>query len=279
MGKSLKRVLRDWCPPALWRLAGRLKHGKAEARNAIIFSGAYKAWGDAERNCTGYSSQEILARTRVATLKVKSGGAVFERDSITSGEMHYSFPLLAGLLRAAAANEGELHVLDFGGALGSSYFQCRTFLSEVKQLRWSIVEQPAHVACGQAEFSDDQLNFYLTIEECVRAQHPNVLLLSGVLQYLPTPYDFLSDAVRYGFGYVIVDRTAFIRNGKERLAVQHVPDWIYKASYPAWFLSKQRLLTCFDSAYDLVAEFAALDKFDPEGGEADYRGFIFERRL
>ena len=108
---------------------------------------------------TGYADGRYLARTRAAILKVKRGEAAFERDSVTFQVMEHRFPLLAGLLRAASATGGRLSVVDFGGALGSTYFQCGQFLSVVKELpRWSVVEQPSHVACGQADLSDEQLH-------------------------------------------------------------------------------------------------------------------------
>lgn len=277
---NLKSLARGACPPALWRLARQLKRGHAQppARDAITFSGDYASWGAAERDSGGYAAPEILAKTRTALLKVKNGEAAYERDSVTFDAIEYEFPLLAGLLRAAAANGGGLCVLDFGGALGSSYFQCRSFLAVVRELRWNVVEQPAHVACGRSEFANDQLRFYASIEECLRVEKPNVLLLSGVIQYLPKPYEFLDDVLRHGFDYVMIDRTAFMRDGRERLTVEQVPEWIYKASYPAWFLSRKVFMEKFHARYDLLAEFDALDATQPEGGEADYKGFIFERK-
>jgi putative methyltransferase (TIGR04325 family) len=278
---SLKNFARDACPPALWRLASKLNRRRAQpsqAGDTITFSGDYASWEAAERDSGGYAAPEILAKTRAALLKVKNGEAAYERDSVTFDAIEHEFPLLAGLLRASEASGGGLSVLDFGGALGNSYFQCRRFLAVVRELHWSVVEQPAHVACGRSEFANDQLSFYSSIEECLQEEKPNVLLLSGVIQYLPKPYEFLADALRHEFDYVIIDRTAFMRDGRERLTVQHVPEWIYKASYPAWFLSRNVVMAKFHARYDLLAEFHALDTAQPEQGEADYLGFIFERK-
>src|SRR5690606_1701818 len=108
--------------------------------------------------------------------------AVFERDSMLFDEVHHSFPVLAGLLRAAAENAGSLSVLDFGGSLGSSYYQCKDFLAVIRELQWSVVEQEHFVRAGREEFSTDRLNFFYSIAECVESAAPNVALLSGVLQ-------------------------------------------------------------------------------------------------
>src|SRR5436305_14010450 len=105
-------------------------------RDSVRFSGNYKSWEEAERDSTGYAAPEILQKTRAALLKVKAGEAAFERDSVIFDTMQYNFSLLAGLLRAAAANHGRLSVLDFGGSLGSTYFQQRSFLCDVTDLHW-----------------------------------------------------------------------------------------------------------------------------------------------
>ena len=208
---------------------------------------------------------------------VRDGRAAGERDSVLLEQVDHPYPVLAGLLRAALENDGTLSVLDFGGALGTTYFQCRRLLDTVTKVRWSIVEQPAHVACGQAEFANEELCFYESVDSCIRTEQPAVLLLSSVIQYLPEPYTLISDLLRHRLPHVIVDRTPFMRSGRDRLTVQRVPPWIYEASYPAWFLSEQRFLACFEKDYRLLTSFSALDTHHPEGDEADYKGFIFQR--
>jgi putative methyltransferase (TIGR04325 family) len=256
------------------RLLNRIRG--AQRAQAIRFTGNYKSWQDAEKDSTGYDSPEILAKTRGALLKVLTGEAAFERDSVTFREMQYEYPLLAGLLHAAISSGGRLSVLDFGGALGSTYFQCHNFLSVVKELRWSVVDQPAHVACGKVDFASNELQFYESIDECLKHEQPNVLLLSAVLQYLPRPYEFLANVLKHGLSSVVVDRTAFLLNAREDLlTVQHVPDRIYRARFPAWFLSEERFLSVFERDYELVATFRALDNRHPEGRKAVHKGFIF----
>ena len=122
----------------------------------------------------------------------------------------------------------------------------------------------------------NSLNFYESLDECLRVEGPNVLLLSGVVHLLPHPYGFLADVVSRSFKYVIVDRTPFMRNDRDRLTVQHVPDSIYSASYPAWLLSQTRFLKIFERSYDFIANFPALDTPQPEGGKADFKGFFLK---
>jgi len=209
---------------------------------------------------------------------VKARRAAFERDSMAFEPMEYDFSLVAGLLPAAAADRGRLSVLDFGGSLAGTYFQSRKFLSPIDVLRWSVVDQPGHVACGKADFANEELHFYPTIDDCLRKENPNVLLLSGVLQYLREPYAFLENALRAEIPYVIVARTAFNQAGRDRLTIQHVPPWLYDASYPAWFLIEGTFRKVFDEKYDLICAYESAEEAHPEGGKAVFKGFHFQRK-
>jgi putative methyltransferase (TIGR04325 family) len=245
----------------------------------IVFNGDYGSWDDAVQSSTGYDAGVILEKTCAALLKVKKGEAAYERDSVLFDKIQHAFPVLAGLLRVAQAHDGQLCVVDFGGALGSSYFQCRDFLQVVRQFEWLVVEQSAHIACGRKNFESDQLRFCNTIEECMTGHQPNALLLSSVLQYLPNPYEILQKLLSHRISHVIVDRTAFLVSGHERLTVQHVPDSIYPASYPAWFFNEAKFTRAIESAgYSLVADFPGADDISPEGEKAHFKGFIYERR-
>ena len=74
-------------------------------------------------------------------------------------EVQYAWPLLAGLLWVAAKHGGRLEVLDFGGSLGSSWFQNRAFLAGLGAVGWNVVEQSATVDVGRREFADETLCF------------------------------------------------------------------------------------------------------------------------
>ena len=246
---------------------------------AIRYTGIYDNWASASKDATGYDSALILQKTRDALLKVKHGEAAYERDSVLFDKIQHSFPVLAGLLRAAATDEHRLCVIDFGGALGSSYFQCRRFLQVLREIEWLVVEQPAHVACGKEHFASGQLHFHPTVEDCMVHHRANVLLLSGVLQYVPEPYVLLADLLRHRIGHLIIDRTAFLQSDRERLTVQQVPSAIYTASYPAWFFSETRFHAAITSAgYELIADFPGADDISPEGEKAYFKGFIYALR-
>jgi putative methyltransferase (TIGR04325 family) len=90
------------------------------SKNNTSFEGSYNTWQEADAHCNGYDNMDILEKVLFATLKVKNGEAVYERDSVIFDQIEYSWPVLTGLMWAAAQNSGCLKVLDFGGSLGSS---------------------------------------------------------------------------------------------------------------------------------------------------------------
>jgi putative methyltransferase (TIGR04325 family) len=265
----MKRLILRYIPPKLFVLL-----------KGWGWSGNYKSWEEAENESKGYAAPNILERVKDATLKVKNGKAVYERDSVLFDKIEYSWELLAALLWVAAQKNGELNIIDFGGSLGSTYYQNKQFLDRLKKVRWNVVEQPDFVKIGKETFQNEILRFFDTIGNCYKATDEiDVILFSSVLQYLENPYDILKEAVEKKAEYIIVDRTGFIlRRGEERrdkITVQKVPQHIYKASYPCRFFNESKFVKFFsDNRYKLVADFDALDKINYP---SKYKGFIFEK--
>lgn len=265
---ELKKIIRDWLPPIAMSLVRRVYTGHG-------YFGNYPSWESAKRASSGYDAEHILGKVKEALLKVKRGEAAYERDSVLFDRIEYSWPVLAGLLWIASQNENRLNVLDFGGSLGSSYFQSRRFLSHLKEFHWNVVEQPHFVRCGQETFQDQTLRFYENIDACLTDNSPNVLLLSSVLSYLEDTDGMLASMLDRDFPYIIIDKTHFVIEGNERITVQRVPTRIYKASYPCRFFNESKLLSVFAaSGYELVADFV---NPDPANIPSVFKGFIFRK--
>jgi putative methyltransferase (TIGR04325 family) len=275
--KFLKYFARSWLPPALIAIYRFLKG------RGIRFIGRYSSWRTALDASTGYDADSILARVSAASAKVKSGEAIYERDSVLFDKVEHSFPLLAVLMRAALENSGKLTVIDFGGSLGSSYFQCKHFLPRDLDLSWYVVEQEKFVRRGREAFASDELQFFFSIPECTAQRKPDVVLFASVLQYLEHVDRIVDAAVATGAEYIAIDRTPFIALDADWLCVQHVPANIYKASYPCSILSESRLKQLLHDRFELVTEFGAL------GGRGhvqhglqmvpfEYKGMIWRKR-
>lgn len=274
----LKRLASRGYIAIQWRLQNLFKKKEAPVEPHGWF-GNYESWEAAEAQCSGYDAGDILQTVRASILKVKSGKAIYERDSVLFNEVQHSLPLIAAF--TDSIENKRLHVTDFGGSLGSSYFQHRNVFAPDVELKWAVVEQAHFVECGKKEIAGDRLSFYKTIDEALEQQDRQVLFLSSVLPYIKEPYELIASMLQYRFKYIIVDRTAFIDGDAERITKQIVPSFIYKASYPAWFFNEQKFIKAFTAQYELLHSFDSV--FDPvqnlEDGVRAYRkGFYFKLR-
>jgi putative methyltransferase (TIGR04325 family) len=177
---------------------------------------------------------------------------------------------------AAARDGGNLSVLDFGGSLGSSYFQNRNFMDGLQNVRWSVVEQPHFVEAGRQYIQDERLVFYSTIQECVAAEKPNVVLLSSVVQYLSDPYAVLHELIESDIEIILVDRTSFSNAKRSDVyKVQVTPASIYSSRYPIRYFDQNKFTNWFEkNDYQKIEEFTSLDKLDHM---AEWKGFMFKK--
>ena len=265
--------VRDWVPPLLWRVIRQWGGG------SMSFRRSPGSWRKGLAISSGYSQEEILTRVVLATRAVVSGQAIYERDSVLFHEPALPFQILAPLLRAAALNHGVLNVVDIGGALGSTFRQCRAYLGPVGKLRWYVVEQPHFVAAGNREFAGDELTFVESLPALPPMSEPCVVLASSVLQYLEKPDELLGELRQLNASALVVDRTPLSSAPEHRLCIQHVSSRIYPASYPCWVLSRPRVIESLSGDWRVSAEFSC-----PEGSYSlglssfEFRGILFERR-
>jgi putative methyltransferase (TIGR04325 family) len=272
MKSAFKNALRNWLPPVFVRWLIKLMN----AGNR--FYGDYATWEEAEEKSSGYSAELILEKVLAAAIKVKNGDAVYERDSVIFNHIEYSWPVTAALMWAAARKDGRLNVLDFGGSLGSSYFQNRLFLQSLPQVNWSVVEQSHYIEAGQKHIQYENLKFYKTIDECTDKHQPNVILLSSVLQYLPDPIDIVTKLTATKATLLIIDRTPFSSLDVDKILIQKVPSSIYSASYPMRVFSREKFLEKVKCDWELITEIV-----NPEGNikstagiEFTFQGMILE---
>lgn len=222
-----------------------------------FFSQGKASWDEVEAMARGYSADAIFNKVKNSLEQVRDRQAVYERDSVIFDEIQYAWPLLA-CLEKIIIQEGRLDVVDFGGSLGSSYFQNRDFLKPAK-INWSVIEQPHFVREGKAHFTDSSLQFFSTIEEALKSNPQNkVLLVSSTIQYLPAPFEALKSWVELPFKYIIFDRTTFYSRPENVITLQKVPPSIYDAEYPAWFLNEEQFLAFFASDYEKMSGWDAL---------------------
>lgn len=233
----------------------------------------------ASRAATGYDDAAITQTVVDAQQAVLNGEAVFERDGVAFRNHEFSWPLISAVLWAASINGGRVSVLDFGGALGSSFFQHLPLLSALSSVHWGVVEQPVFVAAGRQLAIDERLTFHTDIGEARDHIEPNSVVLSSVLQYLPDPIGVLMSTSVTPGTVVVVDRTPFANIPNHYAFVQRVRAHSYKASYASWVFSREVFDSELADTFEVVAEFESLDGSvrTLRHGRFTYAGMILKR--
>jgi putative methyltransferase (TIGR04325 family) len=262
---SLKAVLHVLLPPTAVRRMRRFRLRR-------VFTGDYRTWASARMASDGYDDQAVLQKVRAATREVVAGRALWERDGIAFNSPEVNEPLLTALREIAAREGNRLELIDFGGALGSTWRQHRAALGGLVAVRWRVVEQPHFVEAGR-EFADEILSFHTTLRDALAAGAASTVLYSGVLPYLEQPTATLHEAADLGIRHILLDRTSCAIDGRERIAVQRPPAKLGGA-YPCWLFNRDRLISPLRSHYELRQEWTSFDDYPG----VDFRGFHFQRQ-
>lgn len=203
----------------------------------IGLKGIYDSWEVAERECIGYDSDAIWNKVINAVNKVKNGEAAFERDGYAFAELHYNYPVIAFLIQSYL-EDGKLHVLDFGGSLGSMYYQHTKVLHNIEDLEWNVVEQKHVVDYGKKHLENEELKYFYDIDE---VKDCNFIVIGSSLQYLDDYEIYLNKIVRKKTKYIILDRIPV--SHKEWISIEVVHEPIYEASYPIRIFEKNKLIS------------------------------------
>lgn len=239
------------------------------------WKGNYKTYEEAKSKCKGYDEDHILNRIIETTAKVKNGEAVYERDGIIYDKVNINFHLLSVLLLVASRNGNKLTIIDFGGSLGTSYYQNIQYLSHLVDLNWCIIEQPKFVEAGKKYFENEHVKFYYSLEECFyEYPTPDLLLISSALQYMPQPYELLKKVQTYKIPYLLLDLVGFNDRNEDRITIQSVPPVFYgiEASYPCTFFSRLKLETQLKADYVKKFDFIS----EPEKYYIGLKPFFYE---
>lgn len=241
------------------------------------YRGRYSSWEEAERNSIGYGAPSIAKKVAKAVSTVIANEVAYERDSITFQEPEYSWPVATALLWAASYKKNKLEVLDFGGGLGTSFFQNKALLAFVDRLEWHIVEQASFVQEGRRLFQNGLLSFHANIEECLSVAKPDIAILSSSLQYIPRPYEVLEKITEASIDVVVFDRTLFGSQADDVITIQYVSPEVFDAVIPVWILNETRFLEFMQDKYRVFARFGAYKStayLDTEGLDFDEMGFV-----
>jgi putative methyltransferase (TIGR04325 family) len=186
---------------------------------------------------------------------------------------------LTTILKAAIDNDFKVHILDFGGSLGSVYYQNKPFLETIafKEFSWSVVEQANFVECGQECAQNETLKFYYSLEDCLKERPVTIILASGVVSHIEEPYYWIDKFIAINPLYIILDRVPFLDLNSDVITVQNVFSSIYEGSYPCRFFNEPTFIQAF-KPYHLTAEFTPYDDVVWVNGHQNrWKGLIFSK--
>lgn len=218
---------------------------------SIKIDGEYSSWKQAVKNSKGYNDNIIFKKSKKSFLKVLNNEAEYERDTVLFYKENINYPLIDILDEISFKLNRTVNILDFGGSFASTYLQNKKFLNSQKNFIWSVVEQKKIVHYANSPKIKKKiknfygnLNFYLTVKNYLKYHSPDLVLFSGVLQYLSKPFDILNFLISQKIKYFLILRTPFHKL-TEQIKIQIVPNYIYKSSYPIRILNEISFLEYF----------------------------------
>ena len=251
-----------------------------ERISGIRYLGDYANWQDAAAECRGYDDSVIFDKVIQASKKVIDGEAVWERDSFLFYQEKYVYKLCAAILRCALRNDNQgVRVLDIGGSLGSTHFQNRKYLSDVKNLEYVVAEQDRYAAYGHEYLEDAVLKFISSQRDWENMERFDIILMSASLQYIPNYAGIISKIKKAEPRYIIFDRVLVGDRG--RICRETVPETIYKSSYPLRIFSEEEIRDFCEPEYKLIENDISSV---PEtayfvDGKAESRFYVFQNAM
>jgi putative methyltransferase (TIGR04325 family) len=259
---SHKDILKEFLPPVLLKSLRKLtKRTQPQKHPRYGWYGDFADWSEANAQCSGWNDPNVLETTRQTLLKVKNDRDLFEKDCLLYPMFHfpYNYQLLSAFLLISQLNNNKLHVVDFGGSLGSSYFEHRRMLSHLIEFDYKIIEQQPLVEAGKKDFEDEHLSFHHDFATCIATGKPDCVVLSGVFQYLETPVELIEEILRYDVGYIIIDRTPFYLSKPDRITIQRNPPPYRPLIIPCRIFNYNKFKECFLDKYHVVLESLSKD--------------------
>jgi putative methyltransferase (TIGR04325 family) len=254
---SIVRLANELLPPALLRLWRRIR------RPRYGFFGSYGSYPEAAEAAggAGYSDPAM-----VDTLVQNQRRRAASPAPLTLDD-HW-MQLQLGLAHALeGAPDGELRVLDFGGAAGTHYFDVVRWRARAGwpsgRLRWHVCETAAMAAAAGAALGDEELSFHDSLEELEQGSY-DLVYVSGSLQYVPHAEDTWERLAGLSHRWLVLNRTPFVPAQADLFAVQRVlvPGG-RPASYPGRFLAEAPWLQRIARTHELIVRW-------PERGAPTY---------
>lgn len=248
-----------------------------ERRSPIKYKYGFKNWSEAKSASIGYSEGSILQKVSSQTVLMIESNSGWVRDGFYFNDVQINHEILS-FLALHSARLQSLRVIDFGGGLGTTYFQNRNILEKFGiKVCWNVIEQPNFVAEGKLVLeSIPNLHFFETLNEA-SITSSDIVIFSSVLEYLEHSYQFLEEIMNLEFKPlgILIDRSPIDLIDKDRYVVQDVDQSIHQARLPLRILGQDKILEILSSDYELLSDWVSSTQPDPK---STARGLYFLRK-
>ncbi len=145
-----------------------------------IWEGIYRSFAEAPAVGDGFEGKTWGERSSLRALGLRQ--AAQEQRTIPS-IVAYPASLLPFLAALIYQQQGHLRILDFGGALGYTYFPVICALPDSLGVDYHIVDTPLIVRIGEAMFADDdRITFHESLPDLLK--EVDIVHIGSSLQYI-----------------------------------------------------------------------------------------------
>jgi len=237
------------------------------------FFGLYDSFEDAQRAATGLNkvgwNDEGIAQVLV-------------HEDTEEPPQLFQTSQFAVMLWLAKLLESGHSILDVGGAGGIFYEICSRYGLLSVPLRWHVVDVPEMVKRGIARHQRLNSSMISFGTELAEAPAADIMLMLGVLQYLPDPLGEkgpgVLEAVKALPSHILINKVSLTDEGE----VWTIQNYVTTAT-PYRFFSRRKFMAYFEAhGYRLrdrwlVPEISVAIPFHPDRTLPCLEGFHFER--
>jgi putative methyltransferase (TIGR04325 family) len=217
----------------------------------------------------------ICQKCLIASLKVRGGEAIYERDGALFYDNEQEGGLVAAMLNVKELS-GSLSVIDFGGSFGTTFLRHKKYLCEVGLVAWDIVEQPHFVQAARTHFTKDLDEYFESVAEAESKRRHNVILASNVIQYLEHGLDLVSEWSRL-LPFVVLNNVP-LHEQEDLILVQSVPPSMYSATYPVRFFNRAQFMERIEKDFRVVRLYASEAIWPVNGKYVPSTGMLLESK-
>ena len=205
------------------------------------------SWKTAVKKSVGYEDDDVTDPVVNQALHFRQQ---MENSIIASSRyQQVASAMLYCLTSSVYSPERPWRVLDFGGGGGEYYFQFQALAPQFR-LDWTVLETPALArAMKNTHAGNINISWVSSLESL--AENYDVILCSGVFQYLEEPYEMLS-RLSAKSNYLIINRIPLISDRQSFVALQRIRTGGRRGSYPAHFFNERDFLSALSQFGDVV---------------------------